>query len=230
MGFPRVQITIAHLMALTLVVALALAPIPFTLRSPTKESIVATGAFEIIFLPVLTSLIVLGTMKPGRGRIRVITGLSLMPVIVFAVSILSLYAFALFRMSTTPGAIQKLWPMLFWAILMILAHFVRHRSWRCPKCGSRILRPLSRQMPEARMWVFSGEYKCGQCGGCCKAPVLVVLAVADGQLRVRTGSTVVRLRPALVNGRKPCQTRPNCRRVDLSPELADSVWKVEDLL
>ena len=72
---PRFQFSILHLMAATMVAALALAPIPFTMRNPQPEYIVAAGAYEIIFLPHMgcsllrfqeeASPAALGLMKPG---------------------------------------------------------------------------------------------------------------------------------------------------------------------
>ena len=58
-------------MVVILVIALALAPVNIILKTPKKEWIVVTVAFEVILLPVVVSLFVLYGMEPGEQRTRV---------------------------------------------------------------------------------------------------------------------------------------------------------------
>ncbi|MCA1685162.1 MAG: hypothetical protein LC745_04100 [Planctomycetia bacterium] len=157
-------------MAMTLVVALALAPIPFTLRTPNKEYVVATGAYEVIFLPVLTSLIVLAVMKPGRERTWAVAVLCLTPVILVVTLYVGLYAWTILLLVRRPGVLVRAVtenPFVWIAGAVAFVRLLRGQWWwRCPECGSRGLRPLSRPAPALKMWLPSGVFQCGRCGGC----------------------------------------------------------------
>ncbi len=82
MQSPKARLTIAHMMAFNFIVAIALAPIVWVLRSPRLELIVATVAYELIALPVIVILIVLAVVKPSPTRTTLITLLPLTPVFV----------------------------------------------------------------------------------------------------------------------------------------------------
>ena len=81
MRLPR--ITISLMMTVILLIVLASAPDPITLRSPRTELIVATIAFEVILLPVIIALVVVARMSPSEVRSRIVVGLCLTPFIVY---------------------------------------------------------------------------------------------------------------------------------------------------
>jgi hypothetical protein len=166
---PRFRITIGHMMAATLVVALALAPIPATLRTPTPEFVVATGAYEVVFLPVVVALIAMAMMPPGRERTVVIVALCATPVLLLVGLVVASYALALVLAAVQvvigPGPLAP--RVFFCAWFSLTTYFlVRRLPRRCPSCRTRFLRQLSRPVPEVRAWVPSGVFKCDRCGRC----------------------------------------------------------------
>ncbi len=169
MQLPRVQFSILQLMAATLVAALAFAPIPYAMRTTELKFIVATAAYEVIFLPVLTSLLALALMKPGPARNRVIVVLCLTPVILVGLGYFGVWVamfiqarrFIVRDIRNNPG-ITLFYLLLFGLPAMRLLNL----AWRlrCPACGCRGLQSQTRLAPDNRMWVQSGVYKCRQCG------------------------------------------------------------------
>jgi hypothetical protein len=128
------QTTISRLMAAILVIALGMAPVAMTLRSPRKELIIATTAFEIILLPVIIILLVMVFMKPGPTRDRVIVLLCLGWLIVpMAVATTAAVGYV-FGTAIFGHDIRPLASAVFWlAYTGVLFWLMRRR--RCPACG-----------------------------------------------------------------------------------------------
>jgi hypothetical protein len=128
------QTTISRLMAAILVVALGVAPVAITLRSPRKELIIATAAFEVILLPVIIALLVMVFIKSGPARDRVIVllclGWLIVPIAAATTAALSyVLGSAILGHDVTPLAIAT-----FWAAYSALLSWLMRRR-RCPACG-----------------------------------------------------------------------------------------------
>jgi hypothetical protein len=152
------QTTISRLMAATLVVALGMAPVAITLRSPRKELIIATAAFEVILLPVIIILLVMVFMKPGPTRDRVIVLLCLGWLIVpMAVATTAAVGYV-FGTAIFGHDIKPLASAVFWsAYTGILFWLVRRRQ--CPACGdAKTLKSLGLQR-----WPPFARFQCTAC-------------------------------------------------------------------
>lgn len=151
------RVTIGVMMIAIFVVAIALAPISITLRTPRRELIVATAAFEMIMLPVIIALLVMARMDPGKARNRVVAALCLTPVFLAAVAAAAGFLWGTFDRVFVHHDYKLLYQALI-QITLASAWGWLSRPRRCLSCGKfRPRRPL-------RMWPPSVADECPHCG------------------------------------------------------------------
>jgi hypothetical protein len=155
---PRFRLSIAHLMWLTFVVALALAPALAGVRSGRTDVLVAALAFDVIMLPMIVALIVLVMMEPGRPRDYVLMALCSAPILVVVATTLVGEV-----ISVAVAVYWGQYSALFWLAWMAF-RFIRSRRVRraCPACGGSNLQWINRHDPEKKMYVPC--YQCKNCG------------------------------------------------------------------
>jgi hypothetical protein len=147
----HIRFSIGQVMVATAIIALALAPVGGTLRNPKKEWIVATVAYEVIFLPAVILLILGVGVKPGRARNRGIAVFCLLPIAVIALVGFSAALPKTFRelqnffatgaYKELPSALAHHPQVLIWFLPGLISIAVQRISNpRCPSCRSRRLR------------------------------------------------------------------------------------------
>jgi hypothetical protein len=161
----KIRLTIGQVMIATAVIALALAPLGPVLRTQKAEWVVATVAYEVIFLPALTCIILLMALEPGKARDLSIAFLCSLPVLlIIAIGLAGyLYSVAVSGYRYLVHGARSESPLFVGFVFIVLYSAIHHVMLpRCPACRATRLRQVNRPWSEGRP--PSEMFRCGRCG------------------------------------------------------------------
>jgi len=169
----RIRLSYVHLLAMTMLCALAIVPLVLAWRFPDPKWLEAAIAFDLTVLPVIAALTVMAVLPPSRHRYLLAAVLCSTPFLLWLIFTVASLPFMFLDMAYE-AIIEGDWSRvvlrvlqfgwILWAVFVFKNYLKSLRAKCCPSCGGRKFRHETRIDPIKKLCEPTGLEICIHCG------------------------------------------------------------------